>query len=543
MTADYKLQALDDPTAVVQELHRVHHSSDRFPRFVAEHFQNLFEAPTAFKKIPTLDVRQPPEFHKDRALVRFRAMVQDTSLSAEMYLAKFPDGSCGGWGMYEANGGSGSSQDVDYTNLNECNALWATSVPGESRWLAEELDGATLSATRYVSSQPAPDSLRAYKYPNSRPEHVGVQVKLYDRERFESYKPTDIVTFVGILSSEPLDQTSATPSDAPTLHVLFSQVHKPPVLARSEAEPSPHIAADNAQVRDDLISWIADEALGGDQAAAEWALLSCIARVQSRHPPLHPPSLTISRFPSPPVAASASLATPTLSAILQLLLPLTQTLPLSLDTLNKSQFTPESKDEDLHAGVLQLPQGTVLLITEGGVREGQLLERGVMNVHALQDVMDAQTLAYVFPFSQFSFPTDISCIVLSEGRKSTFFRTHLNVPLRAPTTPEGIAALYKPTDEIALPSAEKLAAFRDLVVGARSGKVQVSDETSEHIQTEFVSERQGDRSLTADDLIRRMTVAKLYALSLHESTLTIDTWKRAKALDDQRRALVEAVPL
>lgn len=95
-----------------------------------------------------------------------------------------------------------------------------------------------------------------------------------------------------------LDQTSATPSDAPTLHVLFSQVHKPPVLARSfprvkrpiqdiqnihairsEAEPSPHIAADNAQVRDDLISWIADEALGGDQAAAEWALLSCIARV------------------------------------------------------------------------------------------------------------------------------------------------------------------------------------------------------------------------------------------------------------------------
>lgn len=102
-----------------------------------------------------------------------------------------------------------------------------------------------------------------------------------------------------------------------------------------------------------------------------------------------------------------------------------------------------------------------------------------MNVHALQDVMDSQTLAYVFPFSQFSFPTDISCIVLSEGRKSTFFRTHLNIPLRAPTTPEGIAALYKPTDEIASPSAEKLAAFRDLVVGARSGKVQVSDETSE----------------------------------------------------------------
>ena len=62
--------------------------------------------------------------------------------------------------------------------------------------------------------------------------------------------------------------------------------------------------------------------------------------------------------------------------MLDLLLPLSYTLSLSLDSLNKSKFAPESKDEDLHAGVLQLPQGTVLLVSEGGVREGQLLERG-----------------------------------------------------------------------------------------------------------------------------------------------------------------------
>lgn len=100
-------------------------------------------------------------------------------------------------------------------------------------------------------------------------------------------------------------------------------------------------------------------------------------------------------------------------------------------------------------------------------------------MRALQDVMDAQTLPYVFPFSQFSFPTDVSCIILSEGRKSAFFRTDLNVPLRAPTTPAAISALYKPADEVKLPSADKLAAFRDLVVGARGGKVQVPEATSE----------------------------------------------------------------
>ena len=102
-----------------------------------------------------------------------------------------------------------------------------------------------------------------------------------------------------------------------------------------------------------------------------------------------------------------------------------------------------------------------------------------MNVRALQEVMDAQTLAYVFPFSQFSFPTDISCIILAEGRKSAFFKTELNIPLRARTDPAGIAKLYKPADHIRMPPQETLAAFRDLVVGARCGKVQVSEETSE----------------------------------------------------------------
>ena len=134
------------------------------------------------------------------------------------------------------------------------------------------------------------------------------------------------------------------------------------------------------------------------------------------------------------------------------------------------------------------------------MREGQLLEQGasqladdhrlallarltshvgIMNVRALQEVMDAQTLAYIFPFSQFSFPTDISCIVLAEGRKSAFFKGELNVPLKAPTDPASVAALYKPKDALKMPPKEKLDAFRNLIVGARCGKVQVPEATSE----------------------------------------------------------------
>ena len=71
-----------------------------------------------------------------------------------------------------------------------------------------------------------------------------------------------------------------------------------------------------------------------------------------------------------------------MSALLALLLPVTHTLNLSLESLNKSRYSPESKDEDLHAGVLQLPQGTVLLVSEGGVREGQLIDRGMSNCNS-----------------------------------------------------------------------------------------------------------------------------------------------------------------
>ena len=46
-------------------------------------------------------------------------------------------------------------------------------------------------------------------------------------------------------------------------------------------------------------------------------------------------------------------------------------------------------------------------------------------------------------------------------------------------SPEAIVTLYKPAESIKMRDPELLSAFRDLVVGARSGKVQVSAETSE----------------------------------------------------------------
>lgn len=51
MTADYRLHALQDPSAVVQELYNAHASAGGFARFVAEHFSTLFDSPAALKKV------------------------------------------------------------------------------------------------------------------------------------------------------------------------------------------------------------------------------------------------------------------------------------------------------------------------------------------------------------------------------------------------------------------------------------------------------------------------------------------------------------
>jgi hypothetical protein len=169
------------------------------------------------------------------------------------------------------------------------------------------------------------------------------------------------------------------------------------------------------------------------------------------------------------------------------------TLPLSLDLLNSVPFAPESVNEDLHSGYLQLAHGTTILMTEGGVQEGKLVERGVLNVRAIQQVMSAQTLAYKFPFSEFSFPTDIGSVVLAQGSKSALFQvrkqqslvvypfvdlppqTDVTLPLNVPSTCD----LYKPKSDIKLPSTDKLGAFRRLILSAKTGSIVVTDTISE----------------------------------------------------------------
>ena len=246
MVSAYLSDALRDPTGELQELY-ASSTSDDFPAEVTKHFARVFEKNEAFNQvcpllapcsrltrvcsqIPTLDLQRPPATHAPRALVRFRGMVQDPSTSAEMYLSRSKSGKLSGWGIEHEE--ATDRDDVELENLRECNVLWAISVPGESSWVAEELDGrhggekrvvytyTSLKAGVHVgSSSESQIPLRPHKSPFKGDVHLGVQIKVYDptihrttrlmiskiynNAVAESLKSTDVATFVGILSLDP----------------------------------------------------------------------------------------------------------------------------------------------------------------------------------------------------------------------------------------------------------------------------------------------------------------------------------------------------
>ena len=61
------------------------------------------------------------------------------------------------------------------------------------------------------------------------------------------------------------------------------------------------------------------------------------------------------------------------------LLPLFSVVQLSLEALNNDRFVPESNGEDLSSGYLQVPVGSVMLLTETGVQEGNISEKGTLS--------------------------------------------------------------------------------------------------------------------------------------------------------------------
>jgi hypothetical protein len=161
MVSSLLVEALSSPTDVLLSFYDTYDREviNEFPKAVAKHFSDIFRTDEALlevrihtslkwaksrrlqSQIPPLSPSCSLSSYRDRALVRFRAMVQDTSSSPEMYLSKLRDGKCGGWGLSDSSQGDGDDTEFDYNDLRDCIVLWAVSVPGETEWYQSASNG------------------------------------------------------------------------------------------------------------------------------------------------------------------------------------------------------------------------------------------------------------------------------------------------------------------------------------------------------------------------------------------------------------------
>jgi hypothetical protein len=116
-----------------------------------------------------LDLKHPPQSFPNGSLVIFHAMIQDTSLSSDLYLATRNNGSCGGWGITDDITSEHDFDSVDYKNMRESTAFWAVSIPGISPWCLGSSEVTTDSV--WLPMQP-------HKYPCSEQPFIGAQLKV-----------------------------------------------------------------------------------------------------------------------------------------------------------------------------------------------------------------------------------------------------------------------------------------------------------------------------------------------------------------------------
>lgn len=346
-------------------------------------------------------------------------------------------------------------------------------------------------------------------------------LKVYDGDA--SFRPCAVLDAVGIVSQGALpgfDEEGDVPL-VPALHVLTASVLD---------APHPSTSADTS-ARESLVQHLASAFDPPDAAAGELLLLALLARPETRQGvPLGQLSLNLIR-PNPGPASGSTLA-----SHLAPLLPAIVHLPLSLQLLHASAFRPKSDGAALAPGVLQLAPGTLLLVGEDALGEGELQERALRNLQSLSEMLSEQVLTYEYPYSSgVRIGTSIKALVESEGRSLLPVDAALPVTL-APS--------------VAAPSDADLARWRAYLAhhssGAHAGSFSMPDDVATLIQDEFVAERQaggaGSIERAEQRLKLRMKLARLLTLS-EGSEVTAGIWRRAVALEaevERRNAEREA---
>ena len=133
-------------------------------------------------------------------------MIQDIP-SPEMYLSRLPGGRCGGWSLYEELA-TPNSIHVNFRDLRECSVFWAITVPGESQWYAERLEGTIFNKGHTHPSYPPPLVLSGMQFRKHHQEHrispaIPTRFPILNQQTSVSYSRRGPRSPAGFFSSSP----------------------------------------------------------------------------------------------------------------------------------------------------------------------------------------------------------------------------------------------------------------------------------------------------------------------------------------------------
>ncbi|KAJ8763975.1 hypothetical protein K2173_004839 [Erythroxylum novogranatense] len=514
-------------------------------------------------------------------LVRFRGMIQDM-LGNEFYVGAFKDGS-----VWRTNKFMDVSQfpmppspDV---RIWERRLLYCIPVPGLNTWAESASEPAINGSLDWISDQrdkrrrmdfetthcndfhlsgnefdnfpsskrmredgkPSPSSqsqdhktegaFSSITWPaQADKDSLPCLVKIYNSPESD-LKLNDMFEFIGILTfdkeltEEKYDNDECSddmcihlpPSKVPRLHCIIHRklalndfLRNPPQI-----EPKPHLIKDMRQALVKHLTAI----LGNDEVAAHFALLHLLSRVHARvdNVAVGKLSLNLTCLNK----KSAYLFGNRLRTAIENLLPFTHCIPLTVAYLNKASFAPQ-KDYEINRlipGVLQLAEGSHLIIDETQLETGILSSVGVENARLLKDLVELQKVEYDFKYYKMEMATDVQLLVLSEG-KSNIMPADVIIPL-----------LPSPINSSELVSTEAVEAWRWYLATVRSLSHNIESEMQKVVENDLVAARQADRSLGSQDFSRWLTMGRLMSASFGETSLSLDHWQMVKELERQRR--------
>nr|XP_019947887.1 PREDICTED: mini-chromosome maintenance complex-binding protein [Paralichthys olivaceus]XP_019947896.1 PREDICTED: mini-chromosome maintenance complex-binding protein [Paralichthys olivaceus] len=419
--------------------------------------------------------------------------------------------------------------------------------------------------TEAPSSQTASASHLDLNFPLPGEKGPPCLVKVY--EDWDSFKLNDILEVYGILSVSPALSALADEKDTssslldpadhmetaeeqrvhsppaslvPRLHMLYAKPlqHNNPLLPSHTLENNSAFLSSTlsemASVRAELLTYFTHVLLR-DALAAEYLILHLISNVYTRRDilPLGKFTLNLSGCPT-----DASY-TERLYQIIQQLAPSSYYLGMSLQNMNQMQLVPK-KDyvaNRLVSGALQLARNTSLFLDETKLEQGQLDTTGVRNVTALGNLISWQKVDYDFNYHQMEFPCNINVLIVSEAR--SLLPSDCQIHVQSQVDPQHMEE-YLNSIHMNPQASSLLNKFRMYLSVARLLDYSISDEMTKSVEDDFVDMRKDDpQSISAEDLHRMLVVARLLSLSLGQTSLSRDSWLRAKHIEALRRSRME----